>query len=329
VERRLALVTGSNGFIGRNLCPVLERKGWEIRRAVRSLNLNRQHVSQVIEVGDIAASYDWSRALAGVDSVVHLAARVHLPGDSDDTQFRRTNTDATLRLAEAAAQERVRRFIYLSSVKVMGESSGATHPLTESDPPKPADAYARSKLEAEKGLRGLADRMEVAIIRPPLVYGPAVGANFLRLLRWVDRGVWLPFGAVANQRSLLYVGNLASAIAECMSHPAAAGGTFLVSDGEDVSTADLIRRMASALDKAPRCWSVPPSVLSVVATALGRGEQARRLLDSLQIDSSLIRDRLEWVPPYSMDEGLKATAVWFRECKTSRDLVGARTRASG
>jgi len=324
VERRITLVTGSNGFIGRTVCPVLERKGWEIRRAVRSLNSNDRQVSQIVEVGDIGASNDWSRALASVDSVVHLAARVHLPGDNDDTEFRRTNTDATLRLAEAAARARVRRFIYLSSVKVMGESSPGAHPFTESDPPCPADAYARSKLEAEKCLRGFADRMEVAIIRPPLVYGPAVGANFLRLLRWVDCGIWLPFGAVANRRSLLYVGNLASAIAECLTHPAAAGATFFVSDGEDVSTADLIRRIASALDRAPRCWSVPSSALSVVASALGRGEQARRLLDSLQIDSGLIRDRLEWVPPYSVDDGLKATAAWFHEWKTSRD-AGAGT----
>ncbi len=309
--------------------PALERNGWEIRRAVRSLNSNDRQVSQNVEVGDIGASTDWSRALAGVDSVIHLAARVHLPGDNDDAEFRRTNTDATLRLAEAAAHARVRRFIYLSSVKVMGESSGTTHPFTESDPPKPADAYARSKLEAEKGLRGLADRMEVAILRPPLVYGPAVGANFLRLLRWVDRGIWLPFGAVANRRSLLYVGNLASAIAKSLTHPAATGATFFVSDGEDVSTPDLVRRIASALDRAPRCWSVPSSALSFVASALGRGEQARRLLDSLQIDTGLIRDRLGWAPPYSLDDGLRATAVWFRECKTSGDPVSAATRVSG
>ena len=326
MERRIALVTGSNGFIGRHLCPVLERNGWETRRAVRSKNSNDRQVSQIVEVGDIAATNDWSRALADVDSVVHLAARVHFPGDADDAEFRRTNTDATLCLAEAAARARVRRFVYLSSVKVMGESSLPAHPFTESDLPRPADAYARSKLEAERGLRGFAGRMEVAIIRPPLVYGPMVGANFLRLLRWVDRGLWLPFGSVTNRRSLLYVGNLASAIAECLTHPAAAGATFFVSDGEDVSTADLTRRIASALNRAPKCLAVPSAALSLVASALGHGEQARRLLDWLQVDSRLIRDRLEWLPPYSLDDGLKATGAWYRESKTCRAPIRAGTR---
>ena len=280
MERRITLITGANGFIGRSVCPELERRGWAIRRAVRSANPNDRHSSDAVEIGDIASLNDWSRALAGVDSIVHLAARVHVPGDNDEAAFYRTNTEATLRLADAAARAGVRRFIYLSTVKVMGESSHGGHPFTESDPPRPADAYARSKLASENGLRGLAGRMEVAILRPPLVYGPAVGANFLRLLRWVDRGAWLPFGAVANRRSFLYVGNLASAIAECLAHPAAAGTTFFVSDNEDVSTPELIRRIGSALDRAPRCWRVPALVLSVAASGLGRGEQARRLLGS-------------------------------------------------
>lgn len=325
MERRITLVTGSNGFIGRAVCPSLERNGWEVRRAVRSLNSSDRQVPQIVEVGDIGSSNDWSRALAGVDSVVHLAARVHLPGDDDEAAFLRTNTDATLRLAEAAARAGVRRFIYVSSVKVMGESSPRARPFVESDPPRPTDPYARSKLEAEKGLRAYADRMEVAIIRPPLVYGPAVGANFLRLMSWVDRGIWLPFGNIDNRRSLLYVGNLASAIARCLTHPAAVGATFFVSDGEDVSTGELIRRLASALGRASRSWSVPPSALSAVASVFGRGEQARRLLDWLQVDSGLIRDRLEWTPPYSLDDGLKSTAIWFHEWKTSRYAGSAQT----
>ena len=326
MERRITLVTGANGFIGRSVCPVLEGDGWEVRRAVRSLNSSeaRTRTPQVVEVGDIGASIDWSPPLAGVDSVIHLAARVHVPGDNDDAQFRRTNTDATLRLAEAAVHAGVRRFIYLSSVKVMGESSPAAHPFTERDRPRPADAYARSKLEAENGLRAFTDRMEVAIIRPPLVYGPGVRANFLRLLRWIDRGFWLPMGGVTNQRSLLYVGNLASAITCCLTHPAAAGATFFVSDGEDVSTSELVRRMASALGRAPRSFSVSPSLLSMMASALGQGEATNRLLGSLQIDTGLIRERLEWVPPYSLDEGLTATAKWFHRWK-SKDPGSART----
>jgi len=312
VERRIALVTGSNGFIGRTVCPALEREGWEVRRAVRSVNPNDSRPAGVVETGDIAGSTHWPTVLAGVDSVVHLAARVHVPGDDNEQAFRLENTEATLRLADAAVRAGVRRFLYVSTVKVMGEASPDGHAFTESNPPHPADAYARSKLESEKGLRGFAGKMEIAILRPPLVYGPAVGANFLRLLRWVDRGVWLPFGAVANRRSLLYVGNLASAIAACLTHPAATKATFFVSDGEDVSTPELIRRVAASLGRRDRCWSAPPGALRAVATVAGFGEPARRMLDSLVVDSRLIRTNLSWHPPFALDDGLRATAEWFR-----------------
>jgi nucleoside-diphosphate-sugar epimerase len=292
---------------------MLEQMGGTVRRAVRAVGASDGTDRNVVAVGDLAQATDWTHALEGVDSVVHLAARVHLPGDNNLEAFRHLNTDATLRLAAAAARAQVRRFVYVSTAKVMGEASRPGHPFTESDPPGPADSYARSKFDAETGLRKFAGVMEIAIVRPPLVYGPGVGANFLRLLRWVDRGRWLPLGAVTNRRSLIYVGNLASAIGMCVRHPDAAGATFLVSDGEDLSTSDLIRRTARALGKTARCWPVPPAILWTAGSAMGRREEARRLLGSLEIDSRLIRNRLNWVPPYSVDEGLGATADWFRQ----------------
>ena len=264
-------------------------------------------------MGDIGAVTDWSPILENVDSVVHLAAHVHVPDDKNETAFRRINTEATLRLAEAAARSGVRRFVYLSTVKVLGESSPPARALIESDPSCPADPYSRSKLEAEHALQELSGRFELVILRPPLVYGPRVGANFLKLLRSIDRGVWFPFGRIANRRSLLYVGNLASAIAACIRHPAAAGMTFLVSDGEDVSTPELIRRIAAIMGKPVRCWPLPTGMLRAAAALAGRTSEANRLIGSLAVDSTLIRSRLAWRPPCSLDDGLRATVAWFRD----------------
>jgi nucleoside-diphosphate-sugar epimerase len=304
------------------VCPALEHAGWKVRRVVRAADRARTGDAPAIEIGDLAAVEDWAPVLENVDSVLHLAARVHLPDDCDERAFRRVNTDATFRLAQAAVQSGVRRFVYLSTVKVLGESSPPGRPWSESDLPSPEDPYARSKLDAEQGLRELAGRLEVVILRPPLLYGPAVGANFLRLLESIDRGAWLPFGAIANRRSLLYVGNLASAIAACLHHPAAAGMTFLVSDGEDVSTPELIRRMASMMGRPARCWPVPVGALWAGAAVARRTNEARRLLGSLAVDSTLIRSRLEWRPPSSLDEGLAATVAWFRGLKAAH--AGAR-----
>lgn len=324
MERRITLVTGANGFVGRSVCPELERLGWDVRRAVRSNHSNDPCSSDGVAVGDISASTDWLRALEGVDSIVHLAARAHRVGDHDAEAYHRINTEATIRLAEAALSAGVQRFVYLSSLKVLGDVSPQGRALTERDLPEPADEYAMSKWQAECALRQLGSRMEVVIVRPPLVYGPHVRANFLRLLEWIDRGAWLPFGAVRNRRSLIFSGNLASAIVACLRHPAAAGMTFLVSDGEDVSTPDLIRRIAKSLSRPDRSWSVPTSALRGVAAVSGFGDQVRRLLDSLVVDTQLIRTHLSWHPPFTVDEGLRATAGWFRDLRASKHELVAR-----
>jgi UDP-glucose 4-epimerase len=225
--------------------------------------------------------------------------------------YRATNTDATLNLARQAVAAGVKRFVFISSIKVNGE--GRELPYSEFDLPSPQDAYAISKWEAEQGLRAIESStgMQVVILRPPLVYGPGVGANFLRLMRSVERGLPLPFGRVDNRRSLLYLGNFTDAIRVCLDHPAAAGQTFLLSDGEDVSSADLIRRLALAMHRPARLLPLPPSWLRAAGALLGRGAEVDRLLGSLSVDSSKIRRELGWRPPFSMDEGLSQTADYY------------------
>ncbi len=267
------------------------------------------------QVGDIGPGTRWNGALRDVGAVVHLAARVHVmaqSGSGASAEYQRVNTVGTERLALAAAETGVRRFVFLSTVKVHGEATGA-RAFTESDPPLPQDAYARSKWEAEQALRRIGARtgMEVVILRPPLVYGPGVKANFFSLLQAIARGLPLPIGAIDNRRSLIFVGNLADAIVKCIEHPAAAGGTFLVRDGEDLSTPELARRLARALDVRPRLLSVPPSWLSFGGWLTGRRDAVDRLIGSLAVDDSKIRAALGWGPPYTLDEGLAATARWF------------------
>lgn len=304
------LVTGANGFVGRAVRTVLRQAGHATLPAVR----RPSGLAEERVVGDIDPATDWRAALSGVESVVHLAARVHVMNDSAMdplTAFRSINTAGTLNLARQCAAAGVRRFVFVSSVKVNGEERAA--PYTEADAPAPEDAYALSKWEAEQGLRQIAAEtgLEVVILRPPLVYGPGVGANFLALLRAVARGMPLPLGAIDNRRSLIYVGNLAAAILCCLEHPAAAGKTFLVSDGEDVSTSGLVRRMAAALGRPARLLPVPPALLRFAARLAKKSALAIRLLDSLTVDSSAIRRELGWSPPFTLDEGLRETAAWY------------------
>jgi UDP-glucose 4-epimerase len=311
------LVTGASGFVGAALQGVLAERGVALSLAVRRASGSPREVV----TGDIGPHTDWREALAGCDAVVHLAARVHVMRDvSADplAAFRAVNTVGTLNLARQAAQAGVRRFVYLSSIKVLGE--GRDRPYTQADVPAPQDAYAVSKCEAEQGLRGVEREsgMEVVMLRPPLIYGPGVKANFLSLMRAVTRGWPLPLGAVRNHRSLLYLGNLVSAIGACLDHPAAAGRTFLVSDGEDVATPELIRRLACALKRPARLLPVPPPLLRLGADLLGRGAQAERLLGSLTVDGSALREALGWTPPYTLDEGLRETARWYLESGAGR-----------
>lgn len=293
-----ALITGASGFVGSHLCQYLTQHGHS------TLPISRA------TFGDITPTTDWTNALTGINAVIHLAARVHVMHDAATdplSEFRHTNTAATLNLARQAAAAGVRRFLFLSSIKVNGE--GRKQPYTEQDPPAPHDPYAVSKWEAEQGLHEIAAQtgMEVVIIRPPLVYGAGVKANFLRLIQAVERGIPLPFGAVTNQRSLLYIGNLVDAIRVCIEHPTAAGKTFLVCDNEALSTAALIRKIAEHLHRRPRLLNIPPKLLLVLLSAIGRKQEAERLLGSLVLDNRLIRETLGWKPPFSVDAGLAQT----------------------
>jgi nucleoside-diphosphate-sugar epimerase len=302
------LVTGATGFVGRALCNQLSAIGHTVIPAVR----HGSGLPNEVVTGDIGLSTDWRMALAGCDAVVHLAARVHMMRERSQDPlalYRETNTEAALNLARQAAQAGVKRFVFISTIKVNGE--GRDEPYREADAPAPEDAYAISKWEAEQGLQRIAQEtgLEVVILRPPLVYGPGVKANFQRLIQAVARGWPLPFGAVRNRRSLLYLGNFVDAIQVCVEHPAAAGQTFLLDDGEPVSTPQLIRALAAAMGRPARLLPVPPWLLEFTGALLGRRAAVARLTDSLWVDSSAIHSRLGWVPPYTLQQGLDATVA--------------------
>ena len=273
-------------------------------------------------VGNIDASTKWADALRGVDTVIHLAARVHVMKEKAAdplTEFLKVNLYGTSNLAQQAAGAGVKRLVYVSSVKVNGETTDA-RPFAETDEPDPRDPYAVSKLQAEQVLQRISGEtgLEVVIVRPPLVYGPGVKGNFLRLLAAIDRGIPLPLAGAHNLRSLVYVGNLVDALIVCASHPAAAGQTYLVRDGEDVSTAILVEKLSRALGRDSRLFGLPPGLLRAAATLLGRAEQMDRLFGSLRVNDQKIRGELGWVPPYSMEQGLRATVDWYRSQHPSR-----------
>jgi nucleoside-diphosphate-sugar epimerase len=295
--------------VGRALLPVLAARGMECVAAVRRGTV--PGAGRVVAVGDIGAGTDWGAALAGCDAVVHLAARVHVMRESAPdpvAAFRAVNTAGTGRLARAAVAAGVKRLVFLSSVKVHGEDSGA-RAFGERDEPAPADAYALSKWEAELELARVAagTGLAVTVLRPPLVYGPGAGGNFARLVSALRRGLPLPFASIRNRRSLVYVENLADAIAACLREPAAAGRTFLVSDGEDLSTPELLRRCARAMGVRARLLPCPPALLRAAGTLTGRRAAVERLTGSLAVDSGAIRAALHWRPPFTVDEALART----------------------
>ncbi len=312
------LVTGGSGFVGRRLTAMLAASGREVRAALRASASSPALPAGVdaVTVGDLDAATDWRAALEGVDCVVHLAARVHVMQDTAAdplAEFRRVNVAGTLSLARQAAQAGVRRLVFVSSVKVNGEGTVPGRPYTADDVPAPLDAYGISKHEAELGLQDIAKTtgLEAAIIRPVLVYGPGVGANFLAMMRWLYRGVPLPLGAIDNRRSLVALDNLADLIVTCLDHPGAANQVFLASDGEDVSTTVLLRRTADALGKPARLLPVPVPVLRLAAGLLGKQDFAQRLCGSLQVDIGKTRDLLGWTPPLTLQAALALAAQDF------------------
>ncbi len=309
------LVTGATGFIGQTLCRKLLRTGHGVIAAVRR-DTGLPEGCEIRVVGNTRPDTDWREALEGVDAVAHLAARVHVMREraADPlAAFRRTNVEGTLRLARSAAEAGIQRFIFLSSVKVLGEAT-PDRPFTDSSPPDPRDPYGVSKWEAEIGLAEIANEtgMEVVVLRPPLVYGPGVKGNFRSLMRFVDRGLPLPLAGIENRRSLLYVGNLVDAIALCLSHDAAAGKTYLIRDGEDLSTAELVRRLAAVLGRRAPLFPVPKAVLRLAAGCLGRTTVVDRLLGSLVVEDRMIRRELLWAPAFTVDHGMAETVAWFQ-----------------
>ena len=310
------LVTGATGFVGTRLCAELLARGVAVRALVRRPGAIAARTGlETIIVDDLATTDIDPQWMAGADALIHLAGFAHrFDGDpgADTDSIRRINVEATAALAHAAAQAGVRRFVYASSIKVNGEDSGETE-YRAGDAPRPEDEYGRSKLAAESALRRIAGEagMETVIVRPPLVYGPGVKANFLRLLALVDQGLPLPLANVHNRRSLIHVGNLADALIACASRAAAAGKTYLVADGEDLSTPQLIRRIAAALGRTARLFPFPVTLLRVAARALGRGGEIRRLTGNLVLDCGPIRAEIGWAPPVSVDRGLSETAAWY------------------
>lgn len=310
------LITGASGFVGRALVNRAALDGLRVRAAVRRPVSGWPVGVEPALVGDLAPTTDWETALGDVQTVVHLAARVHVMHDSVAdalVEYRLANAVGTLNLARQAVDAGVRRFVFISSIKVNGECTDLNQPYTADDVPAPVDPYAMSKHEAERGLARLAEEtgLEVVIIRPVLVYGPGVKANFLSMMRWLHRHMPLPLGAIRNKRSLVALDNLVDLIITCIRHSAAANQTFLVSDGEDMSTPELIRRLGQAMGRRARLISLPANLLMVAATVLGKRAIAQRLLRSLQVDISKTRDLLRWAPPVSVDDGLRQTVEHY------------------
>jgi nucleoside-diphosphate-sugar epimerase len=303
------LLTGASGFVGQAvLGRLLEDKLYKATVALRSAD-SLNHCTAYV-VGDFSNATDWSAALSNQQVVIHAAARAHIMKDevADPlTEYRRVNVDGTLNLARQASVAGVRRFIFISSIKVNGEKTPLGQPFTAEDIPAPEDAYGISKWEAEQGLQQLASEtgMEVVIIRPTLVYGPGVKGNFASMIKLLAKGLPLPLGAIHNHRTLVALDNLVDLIITCIDHPAAANQVFLAGDGQDLSTTELLRGVARAMGKPSRLIPVPASLLMLGATLIGKKAVAQRLLGSLQVDISKARDLLGWEPPVTVQEGLR------------------------
>jgi hypothetical protein len=347
MESKKFLITGANGFVGRPLCEAMLRQGWHVRAAVRSWK-GLPDGAEIFNVGDIDGHTDWTEALRGMDVVIHLAARVHVMKDGAVdplAEYLKVNLSGTERLARQAADAGVKRFVYVSSIKVNGERTvdagtagqsgpacadddrgksenaaegGGTGVFYETDEPRPQDPYAVSKWQAEQALRRIAHEtsMEVVILRPPLVYGPGVKGNFLRLLAAMKQGIPLPLAAVRSASSLIYLGNLVDILMLCGNHPAAAGKTYLVRDGEDIIISELIRRISEGLGRPARLFPVPVKLLRGLAALAGRLDSADRIIGSMRISDDLIRKELDWTPGFTVKEGLQETTQWYQANQT-------------
>ena len=310
------LVTGGQGFLGKALAAGALSKGFTVRVSSRQKLVASERRLEFSQVGDLGPKTDWIAALQDVDAVVHCAGRAHVMKDTAAdplAAFRTVNFDGTLNLARQAIAADVKRFVFISSIGVNGVQSVLGNPFSATDKPNPHNAYSLSKWEAEQGLLRVAEGtgLEVVIIRPPLVYGPNAPGNFGSLVRWLRRGVPLPLGAIHNRRSMVALDNLVDLILTCIDHPAAANQTFLVSDGEDLSTTQLLQRLGRALGKPACLVPVPPALLKLGAALVGKPAIAQRLCGSLQVDISKTQQLLGWTPPLSVDEGLKRAAEGY------------------
>lgn len=306
------IITGATGFVGTRLARSLAEAGYDVVEVGRKASSVAATFSCVDDISDTA---DYSNAFSGCDAVIHLAARVHVMHDDVEDSlaaFREVNLHGTVNLARQAAAAGVKRFVYVSSIKVNGECTDVK-PFTEADDPHPQDPYGISKWEAEQALGKISREtgMEIVIVRPPLVYGPGVKANFYSLLKLTSKALPLPLGSIHNRRSMIYVDNLVDALIVCATHPAAAGQTYLVSDGEGVSTPQLVKAIAITMQRPDRVFPFPLSIMRLAARMIGKSSAVDRLTQSLEIDSSKIRNELGWRAPYSMQQGLQTTADWF------------------
>ncbi len=317
------LLSGATGFVGRSLLPVLVNKGFDVTVAVRNLSKWNSSAGagghgslRALEIGDIDGAVNWYPALQDVDVVIHLANRAHImKDDSRDpvSEYFRINYEGTKALAEQSESCGVKRFVFLSTIKVNGEMTAAGEAFDEKDIVVPADPYSQSKYKAEQVLRAIAKtgQMDVVIIRPPLVYGPGVKANFQVMMKWLSAGIPLPFGSINNARSLISVDNLVDFIVTCIDHQSAGNETFVVSDDEDLSTTELLRRMGEALSRPARLFAVPDKLLKIMFHIVGRSGLYCRLCQSLQLDSAKAKSLLGWMPPVSVDDALRRTAVHY------------------
>jgi nucleoside-diphosphate-sugar epimerase len=311
------LLTGASGFLGKHLAGVLIESGFDIKPVLRKKNELNSDLNSMVVKG-IDSHTDWSTDLDGLDFVIHCAARVHVTDETVEDPleaFREVNVQGTLALAKAAAKSGIKRFIFISSIKVNGESTTNRSPYKSTDGPSPNDPYGVTKAEAEKGLKLIAVEtgIEVVIIRPPLVYGPDVKANFAAMLKLASTGIPLPFGCInENKRSMVYIGNLISLIVECINNPNAVNQIFLVSDDNDLSTKEFVKGLSAGLGKSGLMLPVPKLFFSVAGKVLGKSAIIDRLCGSLQVDISHTKDTLNWHPPYSVEQGFAATAKYFK-----------------